>query len=343
MNILNLIRIVPIYTLKNFPFVLFLYNSFYRIKNKTRFYKEIDERKNISIFDYKKLSKPIPFYPLECVKDSNFYGISHSLKEYAGLSKVSHAVEHGLYLGNYVPYASYLKTTKSIITLSNIRKKHLLNSKINKPVYQVGPYIHYAKLQISDNEFNKLKESLGKTLLLFPHHSIKNFNVNMDILKLIEKVKKIGEKYDTILVCVYYKDILNNSYLEYFEKHKFKVVTAGHIYDINFLSRLKLIIKLSDLTISNTVGTHTGYCIYLNKPHYIIDQEIKLYSDNNSKSVGYRNKKQNESLISEEKEILKEFVSFSECITPNQKKVVEKYWGISSIKQPEDLFLILKN
>ena len=58
------------------------------------------------------------------------------------------------------------------------------------------------------------------------------------------------------------------------------VVTAGYIMDPLFLSRLKSIIQLSDLTMSNNVGTHLGYCIYLNKPHWIVRQKIGNTSHN---------------------------------------------------------------
>lgn len=341
--LINSPRKIINYFLKNFTLTLFFYNLYYRVKNKRSFYTEIEKRKNASIFDYKNLSQPIPFYPIEEVKDSNFYGIYHSLKKYSGATKISNAIEHGLYLGNYVPFASYLKTTKSIITFSDKRKKHLINSKINKPIYKIGPYIHYAKLPVSENEYIKLKQSLGRTLLLFPSHSIKNFNVRMDVLELIKKVKKLALNYDSILVCLYYKDILDTNYLEHFEKAEFKIVTAGHLYDINFLSRLKLIIELADFTISNTVGTHTGYCVYLNKPHFIIEQEVELSGENKTRIKNYRDEKQIESLSKEKDEILKEFRIYSESITEKQKKVIDKYWGISSIKQPEDLLGILKD
>lgn len=49
------------------------------------------------------------------------------------------------------------------------------------------------------------------------------------------------------------------------------MTTAGHQLDINFLNRLKTIILLSDYTCSNSIGTHTGYCVYLGKPHLVIN------------------------------------------------------------------------
>ena len=336
-RVIHKIKRTGVFFLKNYSIVLLIYNSFYRLINKRKFYREIKLRENISIFDYKGLSKQIPYFPIEKIKDANFYGHLHSLKKYAGVDKITHSIEHGLYLGNYVPYATFLKTTKSIITFSENRKKHLRNANIKKPIITIGPYIHYAEPLLSDKDFNEIKKSIGRTFLLFPTHSIKNIDVEIEIEDLISKVKKTAKDFDTIMVCFYYKDILNDIFPEYFMKAGFKIVTAGNIYDINFLSRLKSIIQLSDFTASNNVGTHTGYCIYLNKPHFIFKQNINYKKENSLSTINYRNSKQLESMEEEKNDILKEFTYFSHEITDNQRKIIDKYWGISSIKSPNEL------
>ena len=126
LNIINEPQKIAVYFLKNFSFILFIYNIFYKFKNKKIYYQEIEKRKNLSIFNYKQLSLPIPYYPIESIKDSNFYGINHSIKKYTGIKKIKQSFEHGLYFGNYIPFATFLKTTKSIITFSDNRKKYLI-------------------------------------------------------------------------------------------------------------------------------------------------------------------------------------------------------------------------
>ena len=131
LNIINEPQKIAVYFLKNFSFILFIYNIFYKFKNKKIYYQEIEKRKNLSIFNYKQLSLPIPYYPIESIKDSNFYGINHSIKKYTGIKKIKQSFEHGLYFGNYIPFATFLKTTKSIITFSDNRKKYLIKSRFN--------------------------------------------------------------------------------------------------------------------------------------------------------------------------------------------------------------------
>lgn len=337
----KILKRISVYFLKNFRISLFIYNSFFKIINKKRFYSSINQRVSLSIFDYQELSKPLPYCPIEPVKDSNYYGHYHCIKKYANIDRIEHSVEHGLYLGNYVPRASYLNTVKSIITFSNNRRKHLIESNINKPIVTIGPYIHYASPLLNENDFDELKNELGSTFLLFPSHSVKSGTVKIDAEHLIDKVKKISSGFKTVIVCFFYQDIIHNVYPKYFIDAGFKIVTAGHRYDLNFISRLKSIIMLADYTASNSIGTHIGYCIYLNKPHYLIENETYRYY-NDTLAEQYRNEEQIKSLEEEKEEIRKVFSFYSDQITEEQKNVIDKYWGTSLIKGPEELKNLLR-
>lgn len=321
-----MMRHIIIFLLKNSFIISFIYNSFFRIKNKKKFDYEIIHRKKISIFSYKELAKPIPFCPYERIKDSNYYGHLFFLKRYCNLKKIDYAIEHGLYYDNYIPKASFYRTTKRIITFSNERKK-IIQSKLNKFVVPIGPYIHYADFYIDEKETKLLKEKLGKTLLFFPVHSCFEGMNSFDIQSIIDKIKVFTKKYnfDTVIVNMYYYDILNTDYDEYYKQAGFRIVTSGNQLDFNFISRLKTIISLSDYTISNSVGTHTGYCIWMKKPHFIIDRSIIDIED----SIMY-------------KEIGSEFLNYSPIITESQYQVVSKYWGFDCIKSNNELSQILK-
>ena len=88
---------------------------------------------------------------------------------------------------------------------------------------------------------------------------------------------------------------------------------------------MKSIIELSDYTVSNSVGTHLGYCIWMNKPHYIIDDQII-----------------NETNERDYKKIGSFFLTYTEQIQPEQYAVVAKYWGFDSVRTSEELKSILK-
>ena len=81
---------------------------------------------------------------------------------------------------------------------------------------------------------------------------------------------------------LYYQDILNGD-AAIFEDAGFVVVTCGYREDCHFLERQRTLIKLADFTMSNSIGTHVGYCVYMGKPHYSFKQwyeyDIVLHSE----------------------------------------------------------------
>ena len=312
--------------LKNSYLLNGLYNTYYRLLNRKKFFEIIERRKKLSIFQYEALAAPILYYPMESVKDSNFYGQSYAIKEYACIRKLGYAIEHGLYYDDYIPYASFARTTQKIITFS-LRRKKVLQARLDKPVIPIGPYIHYAQPLLNAVEIAEIKKKYGKILLFFPSHSCVEGRQLYDVEKMISRLKNICMRggFETVFVNMYYYDILHTDYAKYYLEAGFKIVTAGHQLDIYFLSRLKSIIELSDYTVSNSVGTHLGYCIWMNKPHYIIDDQII-----------------NETNERDYKKIGSFFLTYTEQIQPEQYAVVAKYWGFDSVRTSEELKSILK-
>jgi hypothetical protein len=275
----------------------------------------------LSIISYKELSQELPFCPLEFVKDTNFYGYAHSIKKYAGLPNLNASIEHGLYYeDNYIPLASFSKTITKIITMSEIRKN--LNEKIvKKKTLAIGPYIHYADSLLSEEEKKVIKNKYGKILLFFPSHGCVEGKTSYEIDSLIDNLTNMKEhfKFDTIFVNMFYYDVLHTNYASIYEKAGFVITTAGHRYDLNFVSRLKSIIEIADATASNAFGTNIGFSIYLKKPFFYLHNE-DIVSDNTMVS-----------------EVLSSFKDYSLEITEQQYSVVSKYWGFDSIKSPENI------
>jgi hypothetical protein len=306
-----------------------------RIKNIYVVY-EINKRKKISIFDYKRLSKPLAFFPTSLMKNNCVYGHARIFsKVLENINFNQCFIEHGLYFGPYISEYEDIARLTTIITFSDYRK-NILKGQLNKNVITVGPYIQYTDNLLNNDMIKKTKMQLNKTLLYFPSHSIKGVDKIYDHNIILNEIEEIKSKYrfDTILVCMYFNDILKNIDNLYI-KYNYKIVTAGHFYDYNFLSRLKSIIELADMTISNDVGTHTGYCIILNKPHYIIEQkkEIKLSKDN--KDTWFFDSKNDEYWTLHYKakqEVCNAFSTYSSTITQHQRDIVEKYWGKIYVK-----------
>lgn len=321
-------------------------NAFLHRFSAKRNKQEMERRAAQDIFDYKAISKPVADIYLDYIPENNFYGMSYMIKRIVGESaklKINGFFEHGLFFGNYIAKQSYLYGFDRIFTFGKFRYEVLSQSPFfkGKSIIEIGPYIAYAKNLLTKEEFKTKKQKLGKTLLVFPTHSSKgvtmDFN-NDDLVKEIERLR-VQKHFDSVMISLYYRDISDKPELvNHYESMGYKIVCSGDRSDIHFLDRQRTIIELSDMTMSNEAGTHIGYCIYLNKPHYVYSQEVSFREDLEEvlKHEGMSddvNKSQNE-----HRTYVESFFSeYSETISERQRDVVDYYWGISQVKNVDEI------
>lgn len=315
--------------------------TYYRLMHKNAVVQASAARKNLSLFNYKALTADIPYAPNEIVIDNNLYGQAFSIKRYAGITNDLQAyIEHGLFWGGMVHQDEYHWYVPKIITFSENRRTAIAAKGITKHSVAIGPYIHYAQPLFTAEERARLKQELGKTLLVFPSKSILNIQSRYDVDAFINEVKRVGKAYTTILVALYFLDARNKALTAAYEAHGFKIVTSGHRYDNHFLDRQRTFIELADMTMSNEVGTHVGYCVHLEKPHYIFQQKLERVGTNERELArelilyeSEEDKRRNE----EKQDVANAFSTLQSTITAAQRKIIDTYWGTSSIKRSDEL------
>lgn len=314
---------------------------FYKLKNGSAAEREIEERKKTSIFDYQKLSAEIPYGPEERVIDNNLYGYAQALKRFADITSDLHAyMEHGLFLGGIVHKDQHHWHFPKIITMSQHRVGTLQEKLPQKEAIAVGPYIHYAKPLLSDEEMKTLKVELGKVLLVFPFHSMKGVQANFAEDAFIREIKKVAEDYDSVLISLYYLDAQNEARAQAYLDQGFRVVTAGHRFDRHFADRQRTHIELADMTMSNGMGTQTGFCVYLNKPHYIFKQEHKQVAKNSLQEKRFRGSSgasEKEKVAFQRNYFAQLFGSYQTKISEEQREAVSEFWGFEDVKTKEEL------
>jgi len=310
-------------------------NKFERI----RYENDIKGRAKLPFTEIAKLSKDIYIYSphsSEILSSNDYYAHASTLKKYLKLKQkyqFKFIIEHGISVGSTIVELEKESPFRSAIVCSkpraNIWRKEGYHS------YSIGPYINYAKPLLTKKQYIREKTRLGNNLLVFPAHSTKDVSVLYNVNNFCKIIEKYAKKYDSVRVCLYWKDILMGIGKIY-QSYGFECVTAGHILDYNFLSRLKSIIETSTETMSNDLGSYSGYSLFLGKPHFIIKQELSLRG------------RQSEIDISEEgrrstifNKMLSAFSQKHNTITKKQLQLANYYYGFDKIKTKNELLKIV--
>lgn len=274
----------------------------------------------------------------EIYRGNTFYGIGETLRAYAEYPKPIRAcIEHGVYFGEYVnPQETRHSGYPALITPSRTRQRHIAKTSQIATV-AVGPYIAYASPYLSEMAMATARSQLGRVLLVFASHGIEGLRAQYDTDRFISWIRQLqrATSTDRVLVCLYFRDI-ERGQAPVYEEAGFRVVTAGRREDPQFLRRLRSLIELSVVTASNSVGTHVGYCVYLERPHTIFAQAVQY----EPASLGYDSESAlitAESALSEKRVVLSAFDAPTTELSTHQRLVTDTYWGLSQIRSSEEL------
>lgn len=323
------------------PIKKVLYKLQENLLSRTFYNKEIEKRSHLNLNEIVPLSKKISMFSpfsTELHKPNDWYGHAKVFKQFLGLPEnyqFKFIIEHGLHLLVVMLNIELESNLPIVITYSNFRAN--IVKRYNKQAFCIGPFIHYAPHFLSAKELLAEKKRLGKCLLLFPSHSTGDLTVNYDINLLCKKAEKLGKNYDSIRVCLYWKEVLSD-HAKYYQAFGFECITAGHILDPLFLPRLKSIIETANLTVSNVIGNHIGYSVFMGKPHIIIPQKQTVEGRGSERILMENTLWKSKSSV----EVIKAFTKITDQITPQQQRIVNYYWGLDNIKTKNEFLNIVK-
>ena len=307
------------------------------------FKREVERRATLDLFDYKNIAQPLPKCYFEICTDNNYFGIGNSIRNYIGSNEgyLKAFVEHGYFFGSYVQEMEKITFAKKIFTFSKVRKDIIEPVVDGKEVIPIGPYIHYAQDYYDSDKFAEVKKELGKTLLVFFSHSGTGESVCFDIDELIAKINSVRSKFQTVVVSLFWSDI-NPTIEKRLHEEGYLIFSSGHRYDYYFLSRQKTMIKLADVTMSNSLGTHLAYCTYFNKPHWIVRQNLSLKALNKKGQANISIAgKMGKSFETQQEELYGAFSEFQEELTAVQRNLCDRYFGFSNVKEKKEFKLII--
>lgn len=294
-----------------------------------------------------KVINEIPFEPL--IYSNKLYGNEYLLHRYAGIDGDLFAIiEHGLYFGNNTKkIPSELEWELGcILTYGEYRKK--LINQIYPDYYceAIGAPILYAD---SEKYQKTVKEELqisGEILLFFPAHGLNFVTPIFEIDNLSEQLLSIARdnSCNNIIISTYSSVTGTKLYHSLKSKARDIIISGyscGTRYDQEFLNRQKALISLSKITASNSLGSHVGYCVGLQRPHVILKQEITYEGRDTEKEFGEQTRSTNwEKQYMMEQDLFEKVFppqSGQLILTDEQYKLCDYYWGFSKKKTPEEI------
>lgn len=278
----------------------------------------------------------------ELHQPNDFYGHASCLKRFAGLdeAKSLHAVVvHGPMFPT-LHWSVDLQARLPVLLTSSGAACRALRNQTDKLVFSIGPMLAYASCHFTDAELAKEKERLGRNLLVFPTHSTHTIDAMYDAQVMCADIERMGREYDSVTVCLYWKDALRGMDAP-FRAAGFGCYTAGHMFDLKFLDRLRTWLTLSDAVVCYSWTSAIGYAVLMNKPtlalhapqeRFVAPEEIirrdSLDEANQADNVRYRER------------VFRLFAEMREP-TPEQREAIDYMWGLSQIRPHGELVEML--
>ena len=268
MNLINMIikkilnRIIKL-------FIRIINKTINMIEKHTMFYADYAT----NIFDFNYIVRQRNARSDEIFTGNSLYSIGYVLRRYSNYKGgIYCASEHGLPAGSTKDIVEYKDNDRKIVMVMSEDRREFLQTKTNKLLIPIGPSIMpYCTNIYSDFIMEDIKDNLGKTLLVFPQHSVPSTACLQTGNEFIDYIDKLVSAlhYDTVLVCLYHEDIQRGEHFKYQKDiwgERRIVVTAGHKHNYDFADCMKTIINLSDHVVTQGYGSAAIYSIYLKKP-----------------------------------------------------------------------------
>ena len=223
---------------------------------------------SLNINQIELLAKDRPLISPEIYQANAFYGHAFLLKKYLGIDTaypLKAAIEHGPTLSEFV-WDADLNSPCPIFLCANNLAQRLYTERCDrsKTAISIGPLFCYPQ----NNLHNPRPVPNKRTLLVFPNHSTHHTSIVFDLQHHLDIIKQNTKYFDRIIVCVYWKDVLRGLHRTY-AAEGFECTTAGHMFDPEFLDRLRAIINQSTAVLSFACGTSVLYSVLLGKPSWI--------------------------------------------------------------------------
>jgi hypothetical protein len=171
--------------------------------------------------------------------------------------------------------------------------------------------------------------------LFFPAHSTHGVNARTDHAAIAQRLTRLGSRCQPVRVCVYWRDYLAGRHVPY-AAQGFEIVSAGHMYDPQFLFRLYHLLSMHRFAASHTTGSYIFQAVHAGCAYFHLDGfgvELEARSAANANDYCHP---------SEADPALAAFSTLQEEVTAQQWRVVESFFGSANVPSAAALRAILE-
>jgi len=210
----------------------------------------------------------------EILRENDFYGIARLLKLYAGYSEaraIRAVVPHGIVLNDdqIIPY-ELDALLPAVLTYPDYRA----------PVYKAKSQMHAIPSASPFVYAARAVDFVGKRsgALFYPAHSTHRLTAMSDYAALADMLLGLGDEFGDISVMVYWRDYQLGHH-QPFADRGFRIVSAGHMFDPDFMIRQAYLLKRHEFVLSNAVGSHLFYAAHAGCTVRFIEHEHEYGGD----------------------------------------------------------------
>ena len=295
-----------------------------------------------SIFDFYTpvMKRQKHIYDRTVIASNGFYGMEFLLRRYSGyFGKLNCATEHGGGSFKYnLDVGEWRDNNAPVLFVSSKERAKYIASYTNKLVIPFGTIINYARCIYNELTIKEIKQNLGKVLCVYPKHNTEDYGWCDTSEEFISYVKEFRHQYNysTVIVCVYYVDIIRGLHFRYM-KEGWIVVCSGYMFNDDYYDRAKTIIKISDYIVLQGYSSVLQHAIFMGVP-VTIYQDFSL----NLRSHTYDVDVEANNILREQFQTIGLlFKDHVDAITDNQFSFCKRFYGYDDVKKPEELRLLL--
>ena len=283
--------------------------------------------------DLEALARERALKTAELHPTNDFYGHARVLKHYARVRpglQLKLSIEHGI---NFVDHLWDVDTLAGMpmFLCAGRERAELVQDSLPQGcrAVSIGPLVSYAPAG------PEAGAPASRSLVAFPAHSTHHLDTDYDAGQFADRLLAERSAYDRIAVCLYWRDVQRGVQRAYADRG-IECVTAGHMYDPQFLTRLRAILEGASEVVTNEVGTHVVYAVALGRPVWMFEQEISITAE--SQAVLHRDGADADALAHGRlAEVRSLFAERRSSLSAHQREAIADLAGFADVRSPEQL------